>query len=619
MNQVTKSRSRRRLIGIVFALVGGLFLVAVATVLLTPDIDAGLEGSKPSVVLYADGVTEIGRFHAHDGTPVSFTELQQSTTDAVVAYSSGTDVNHSATSFLKAIVNVFRGRSSYVDDPLVMQFASQVAEEDTSLAGRLKFQVQLIRLALFRTQQQLLESIVTSTYFGRGAYGLEDAAQMYFDTSATALTADQVTLLLAIATSPDVLDPALNLEQTKDAWNLMARLLIDEGVFTNDELSRIPASIPYSWSDGWSGLNGHLMEAVEEELSTLGFTERDLEHGGFTIVSTLDAQLQTAAEDVVANLPIDRPENNRIAMVSISPSDGAIRMLYTEAAYQESQWDDAVDSHVAAGSTFKVITLASLVERGIPSDLRVNAPAVLDIEYEGEQLIVENHDGISYGYGTIPQATSRSMNTAFVQYNEMTGPASTREMAIRLGIPESTPGLDSTLTNVLGTASPRPLDMASAYSVFASGGYSTTPHVVDSVARSNGVSAFEFDVTSTQVVSAEVAASVTAAMTTVFDDGGTAESARLNRPAAGKTGTADGYRGAWFVGFVPQSVTSVAMFQVGDSGEEESLTLFGDLGLLGADYPAEVWQTYMGDALSDEPVEDLDLSASIFEETAVAG
>src|SRR5699024_10158104 len=211
------------------------------------------------------------------------------------------------------------------------------------------------------------------------------------------------------------------------------------------------------------------------------------------------------------------------------------------------------------------------------------------------------------GHGNISmlQATEGSVNTAYAQINAEVGPEATEEMAIRLGLPEDTTGLEPVISNVLGSASPHVVDMARAYSTIAAGGDRTTPHIVAEVTDSQQNVRYSGPTESTSVLDPQVAADATYAMSQVVQHGTGSTASELGRPAAGKTGSSQNYRSAWFVGFVPQLTTAVALDQPGEDGTEEQLSPIGDVNIVaGGTWPTTIWTEYMKQAVDGMPVED---------------
>ena len=343
---------------------------------------------------------------------------------------------------------------------------------------------------------------------------------------------------------------------------------------------------------------------MDSELrATKKFTADDLNQNGLKIVTTIDPKMQKASVDAVAGLPKDRPANNYVGLVSVDPRTGEIYAMYGGADYKARERNAVTQDRAQAGSTFKPFTLLAALDSGksLSERLDSSTPKV----FSGNK--VQNFDGKDRGKIDLITATKYSVNTAYVQLNEDVGPDKTKKAAITAGIPENTPGLDSTLTNVLGSASPRPIDMAKAYSVFANQGVSTTPHIVRSVQNKNGETVYTAETEGKRVFESELMSQMNYALQSVTSSDGTGSTAgKLDRPVAGKTGTSSGPWSAWFIGYTPQMVTVVDMYQVGSKGEEEVLTPFGKYtyGIGGGSFPAEIWLRYMEVATDGMKVEN---------------
>src|SRR5690606_27846821 len=193
---------------------------------------------------------------------------------------------------------------------------------------------------------------------------------------------------------------------------------------------------------------------------------------------------------------------------------------------------------------------------------------------------------------------AQSINTAFAELNVQIGPDKSRDVAIRAGIPESTSDLKDNPANVLGTAAPHPIDMASAYATFAAGGVHHEPFIVREAEYLSGGVAFEGATNGERVFESDVMADAVYAMTQVVEQGSATKVKALGRPVAGKTGSSTDNLSAWFVGFTPQLATAVAMYQPDEAGNPESITPFGGYSeITGGTVPTDVWTSYMGVAL----------------------
>jgi len=305
----------------------------------------------------------------------------------------------------------------------------------------------------------------------------------------------------------------------------------------------------------------------------------------------------------VNSLPESRPDNLHVALVSVDPSSGAIKALYGGPDFLTQARNDATQSVAQGGSTFKPFTLIAALENGFTLDDRFQSYTPMQID--GFERPVRNFDSANRGSINLIQATANSVNTVYGQLNVEVGPEKTVEVATRAGLPEDTAGLNPFPSNVLGPASPHPADMATVFATYAAGGVRHDRYIVESVANADGAELYTGANEGERVFDAGVIADATVAMQAVVNGGTGKTASTLGRPAAGKTGSSQDYRSAWFCGFVPQLATSVALFQVGEDGSEETITPFGGANpVAGGSWPTTIWTRYMKDATEGMEVLD---------------
>ncbi len=564
------------------------------------------------MVYFADGSTELGAFHRWDGTSVPIEDMAAVGWAAVVATTDGSfgERDPGLLDEARALANVLRGRDLTVGDRLTERYVRQfTTAPEPGLVDRLAEWARLVRVQHTMSREQILEEYLSTAYFGRGAHGIEQGAHAFFGTGSSDITASQAAFLAGILPAPDLWDPAVAPDRARERWGAAVDAMIRAGIIDPGDIdlaADYPEVLPYSRTDGFAGNHGYLLDMVWEELLTVGLTEEELRSGGLTIVSTFDAAMQRAATEAVASLPSDRPSNNRTVLVSIEPATGAVRALHGGEDYLRSTRNGAVLDHAQGGSTFKPFALIAALESGIP--LEAMYPSTTPLDVSG--YLVSNVDGQDRGVISLREATANSVNTVFAQLNEVVGPERTKEVALRAGLPADTPGLDADHSNVFGTASPRPVDLASVFATYAAGGERHDRFVVAEVRDADGGLRHRGGTPGERVFDPAVMARATEAMSGVLSYGTAADAALPGRPAAGKTGTSDGNRSAWFCGYVPQLATVVAMYQVGPDGSEESLTPFGGVDpVMGGSYPAMVWQRYMAAATAGLPVLPLETAA----------
>jgi membrane peptidoglycan carboxypeptidase len=286
--------------------------------------------------------------------------------------------------------------------------------------------------------------------------------------------------------------------------------------------------------------------------------------------------------------------------VSIDPTSGAIKMIFSGADYLKRQQNAATQDIAQAGSTFKPIALAAALEEGYSLNQTFSGRSPITI---GDWKVA-NLGNTSYGQITLLKATQSSVNTVYAQLNEKIGGQTTKTAAIAAGVPANTIGLTSDLTNVLGTASVHPIDMARVYATFAAQGVRHETYIVEAAFSAEGREVYSGRNEGQRVFQANAMAEVTYALTRVVQSGTGTAAQRLGRPAAGKTGTSEEHRSAWFCGYTPQLATAVAFYQEGPNGEVVSLTPFGQNSVInGGGEPARIWVEVMKIGLEGLPVE----------------
>ncbi|MHB1064098.1 MAG: transglycosylase domain-containing protein [Georgenia sp.] len=590
------------------ALVLGAFVLAYATTEVPKPNDFAL--AESTTVYYADGTTPMGSFSEIDRQVVSLDTLPEHVSGAVIASEDRRFYENNGVDpkgLVRAVWNNIRGLPTQGGSTLTQQYVENYyTGKTTSYLGKFNETILALKIDRSQTKEQILENYLNTIYFGRGAYGIEKAAQAYFDKPAAELSISESALLAGIIPSPSVWDPAVSPDRAQQRWERVIGLMGEEGWITAAERAAAvyPEAVPPSTDNTYGGPAGYLLKMTRDELvNKAGMTADEIDILGLDIVTTIDPRAQAAAEQAVADLPADRPENNRVAIVSLNPADGGIVALYGGPDFVTQSRNAATQDRAQGGSTFKPFALIAGLEAGKSLYDTYSSPADLKIgTWE-----VHNFDDRNHGSVNLIEATADSINTAYAQLNEEVGPAATRDVAIRAGVPEDTPGLTADISNVLGPASPHAVDMATVFATFAAQGVRHEAHIVAQVRDSQGNVVYTGENPGRQVFEERLIADATYAMEQVIDGGGGSAAEIPGRPAAGKTGTSTGLRSANFGGFVPQLATYVSMFQVGADGSEESLTGFGDVPTYlmgGGQWPARIWQDYM--AAATEGMEVID-------------
>ncbi len=586
----------------------GLFAAAYASISVPePDDFAQAETTE---VYYADGETLMGAFAEYDRRSVDFATLPEHVGNAVVASEDRTFWENRGVDLrgiTRALWNNLRGRPTQGGSTITQQYVERYfMGTTTTYTGKFKEAILAIKINNQMEKEEILGSYLNTIYFGRGAYGIEVAAQKYFGKPAAELTVSESALLAGIIPSPSNWDPRIDPEMAESRWNRVLDLMVEDGWLSQEErdTQQFPETIEFTPANTFAGPTGYLLDLVRTELDEkAGISAAEIDTAGLRIVTTIEKPRQDAAVAAVDNLPEDRPENNRVGLVSMDPATGRIVALYGGPDFVEQPRNAVTQDRAQGGSTFKPFTLIAALEDG--ASLRDQYESYTPMEIEGYDVPVNNYDSVNRGSIDLVRATQDSVNTVYVQLNVEYGPARTVEVAEKLGIPADTPGLIDSPSNVLGPASPRAIDTLRAYGTIASGGVRHEPYIVDQVEDSNGNTRYRGSSEGERVVDADVIANATYAMESVVQGGSGKTASELGRPAAGKTGSSQSYRSAWFAGFVPQLVTVVNMYQVGPNGEEEELTGFGGVRIVaGGTWPTRIWTDYMKVALEGVEVQD---------------
>ena len=619
MSQRSSAASRPRrhwlrwTIVIVLLLVGvGIAVFAFLLARTTIPAPNDLVTSEATVVYYSDGTSEIGRLGESTRRSVALADIPVDVQHAVLAAEDRSFYEHGGVSPLgigRAIWNNISGGSTQGGSTITQQYAKNAfLTQERSWDRKMREALLAIKLETSVSKDQILENYLNSSYFGRGAYGIEAASIAYFGVSVGDLTYEQAAVLAALLKSPSGLAPESRLDDLKGRWQYVLDGMVEQGWITKRQAANadFPKIKKQKAKDRLGGQTGFLLAMVEQQMADLGFDEQEIQRGGLRIVSTFDKQAQRAAVQAVRKVgPSTDTEGLRIGLASVRPGTGEIVAIYGGSDFVQDQINNATRPFAQAGSTFKPFALAAATEHGIPlsSVWNGDSPATVD------GYTFSNYGDHSYGQVTLLQATENSINSAYVEVESEVGVDRVVDAAIRAGVPDDTPGMDPdnrNLTFVLGTASPSGLDMASAYATFAARGTWVQPTVLTRVTGPNGGVLYESSVQSQASFESDVADTVTYALGRVVSDGTGATARALGRPAAGKTGTTDDNKSAWFVGYTPQLATAVLMAKEDAAGLPVSLSGTGGLATVtGGSYPAAIWTAYMTGALEGQPVVSL--------------
>lgn len=462
---------------------------------------------------------------------------------------------------------------------------------------RRKLQEMRLARALERhlTKDEILELYLNRIYLGARAYGIEAAARRYFGKSATELTLAEAAMLAALPKAPSRLSPTTNLAAAQARAAQVLAAMEEAGFITAQQHAQAlenPAVPVADTSDPNATSNwGHAFDyALSEAERLLPDMAPDL-----VIQTSLDPRLTRAAQQVIeTRLDADGQSLNasEAAIMLLAP-DGAIRAFAGGRDYQTSQFNRAIQAQRQPGSAFKPIVFAAALEAGYdPSS------AVWDEPVDLEGWTPENFGGNYRGLVTLQEALKRSINTVAAQVANQVGISRIVEMGHRLGIASNLPELPAI---ALGAAEVNLLELTAAYSVFNNDGAYRQPYFITAITNSRGEVLYERQPAGARrAMSAEHAQ----AMSTMLQDvvlTGTGRGATLpGRRSAGKTGTSQSFRDAWFVGFTADYTAGVWVGNDDDSPMSD---------VTGGGLPAAIWRDFMVRAHEGLPARDLSATA----------
>ena len=566
--------------------------------------------AQSSIFYYSDTATEMGRIGLANRESVAIADLPAYVPQTLVAAEDRTFYSNPGIDFLgtgralfKTVVLGHRQGGSSITQQYVERY--YVGKTTTDIPGKVKEALLALKIDQQQDKNRILENYMNTIYFGRGAYGIEAAAREYFNVNAADLTVSQAALIAGIVPAPSAWDPRVNPVQAEARWNYVLDGMVSEGWLTPSDRLRLdfPETAEYRKDNTFGGPQGYLLrEAIVEVAAKTGLSQDQVETGGYAIVTTIDPATQQAAQDAAATLPADHSPDLRLAIVTLDPTTGAITSMYGGADYVTIQRNAVTQDIAQAGSTFKPFALIAALEKGIGLESVYNGASPKAIA--GFSKPVKNFGNENFGDITLTTATAQSVNTVYVQVARDVGPDKVVDVAVRAGLPANTSGLEANPANVLGTASPHPLDMATAYATIAAQGVHHDPFIVLSVTDPAGAVVYAHQAKEDRVFSEAVMADTTYAMQQVVLHGSGSYAARLDRPIAGKTGTSSDNKSAWFIGFTPQIVGAVALYQVGADGSVETITPFGGVRqITGGSIPCRIWTAMMGEVFPNLPIE----------------
>jgi membrane peptidoglycan carboxypeptidase len=567
-----------------------------------------LISAQTTIIYYADGKTEIGRFGEQNRIIVPLDQVPDHVQKAVLAAEDRSFYENrgiSPTGIVRAFWNNLSGGSTQGGSTITQQYAKNAyLSQERTYTRKIKEFFIAVKLARRDDKNKILQDYLNTIYFGHGAYGIQTAAQTYFGKDAKDLTVAEGAVLASVIRSPAAYDPVNHADRLTGRFNYVLDGMVAKGWLSQGERAGMQLPKLAAVKKPKGGANYYLMDTVRRELKAHGFSDQDIDLGGLRVTTTFDRRAQRAAVRAVQQeRPTENARNVHIGLSAVQPGTGAVIAMYGGAT--AGGLNEVTQARVQPGSSFKPFALAGALRDGISLKSRFQGTSPLKLP--GTTKEVNNEFDRSYGPTVdLVKATADSINTAFVDLTLHMGPSKVVDAAVAAGIPADTPGLEANAVNTLGTASVRNIDMANAYGTFASGGKAAHWYTVQKVKGANGGTRYQANPKTTRAFAKDVVSDVSYALQQVVKQGSGTEAQNLGRPAAGKTGTAalrpNTTTSAWFVGYTPQLVAAVDFYK--GTGKADLDGVGGLSTFFGGEYPARIWTAFMTAAMQNEPVEN---------------
>lgn len=482
------------------------------------------------------------------------------------------------------VTNIIHSRSKQGGSTLTQQLAKNLfLSPDRTIERKVQEALLALWLEQKYSKDQILEMYLNRVYLGSGAYGVEAASRRYFGKSAKEINLMEAATLAGLLKAPSRLSPARDPKAANERAKLVLAAMKEQGMVTDAQVAMAEAEPMVRAQSYWTGSENYVADQVVSQLPFLiGETDKDI-----VVETTLDMTLQSAAEDAIRTQIDDNGEKRDVsqgALVSIDKS-GAIRAMVGGVDYAQSQFNRATDAKRQPGSTFKPFVYLAALEAGrTPNSVRNDAPVRIG------KWTPKNYGGKYMGEVTLTTALSHSLNSVAAQLIMEVGTDKVIEVAHRLGIHSA---LSDNASIALGTSEVTLMELTGAFVPFANGGYKPQLRLISHIEDTEGKTLYDFgEITANRVVEPDIVGMMNAMLEQTVKNG-TAKRAAIDRPAAGKTGTSQDFRDAWFIGYTTDYVTGI-WFGNDDGHPMKKIS--------GGSLPVQAWKSYMTIAEKSLPV-----------------
>lgn len=496
--------------------------------------------------------------------------------------------------FRAVVVNIKAGKVVEGGSTITQQTAKNIfLSNERTFTRKIKELYYTFQLERKYSKDEILAIYCNSIYFGQGAYGVEAAARTFFGSSAGDLTLAQAALLAGVPRWPDRYDPYKHPEDAKNRQKVVLDRMVKENKITKNQQSQaVKEPLVYQRAQNIAGEAPYFMSMVKDYLSKK-YGERMVYQGGLHVFTTLDLDMQKAANNAYNEGMKNRDPLLQAALVAVDVSNGQIRALIGGRNFSASSYN-RVYSNRQPGSTFKPFMYSLAMESGFTPASMIKCEEIKYNLSDGSEYVPTDYGSEPY-HGkefTLKEAVMISDNVVAVQVNDILNPKNTARYAEKFGFADIKP----VLSLPLGSNEVKTIDMAAGYSVFANQGIYSEPQFILKVVDNQGQTLESNQANQKRIISSENAYIVTNMLQGVLEPGGTGAGFKsiVKRSAAAKTGTTDEFRDAWFVGYTPQLCCAV---WVGYDNRKP-------VNLTGGAAAGPIWAGFIRDASSKLPEQD---------------
>jgi 1A family penicillin-binding protein len=495
-----------------------------------------------------------------------------------------------------AWVNWHRGSVAEGASTLTMQLVKNLfLTRERTFSRKLAEVILAIRVEQVFNKEEILDMYLNNIYWGHNNYGVETAAETYFNKRASELNLAEAAMMAGLIQAPEQYSPFINYSETKRRQAMVLRRMRElRWITPEEELEARQAPLLVAKPTAWRvSKSPFITEVVVAELKERFGDERIIQ-GGMRVQTTIDYYTQKMAEETVfegyRNLRRSGVRAEQVALVAVDPRTHFIKALVGGINYKESQFNRAVQARRQPGSAFKPFVYYTAFATGKYTPFSTIEDSPVSYRVPSGYYSPKNYGNTFAGTMTLRTALIQSSNVPAVKLGKIVGLDKVIEVCQTLGIKSP---LQPVISLPLGSIGVTPLEMAGAYATFASNGWHSDPTVIVRVTDSSGNVLLDNQPQPSLVLNPWATANLNSVLKGVISEG-TGKSANIGRPAAGKTGTTSSERDVWFVGYVPQLATAVWI------GNDNYGTL--GKGVTGGGYAAPIWRSFMLKALKDEPV-----------------